>query len=52
MNFALINYSNKVGVPLLSKEAVVRKGEEEAYSFADVDLSPEDTVALYGKYIY
>ena len=52
MNFALINYSNKVGIPLLSKEAVVRKAEEEAYSFADVDLSPEDTVALYGKYIY
>ena len=53
INFAVIGYSNKIGVPLISKNVTARADtENEAQYIADVTLSPADTVGLYGKYIY
>lgn len=52
VDFALINYSNKIGIPILSKSAKIKKGEESSYNWAEVILNPQDTAALYGKYIY
>lgn len=52
VNFSLIGYNNKIGVPILSKQATIRQDTMNINSLADVDLEPADTAALYGKYIY
>lgn len=40
VDFSLINYSNKIGIPILSKSAKIKKGEESSYNWAEVILNP------------
>lgn len=49
---ALINYTNKTGLPVLVKSMSLREDEEGYYSSAYVELSPSETVNLQGRYIY
>ncbi len=52
-DFSIINFVNKNGVPVFSKSMVIRMNEEETYyNVVAVALDPEDTVDLFGKYIY
>lgn len=54
-DFSIINYVNKNGCPLVSKDmkvdTMVDSGEE-IQNVLRVVLDPEDTVNLVGKYIY
>lgn len=55
-NFAIINFVNKNGEPLVSKPMEIRASDrtgEEANNVLRVTLNPSDTVNLpAGKYIY
>jgi len=52
-NFAVIDYINKTGDPLISKQMIVRPSSNNLiYNVATVELKPEDTLDLFGKYIY
>lgn len=52
-NFAIVNYINKNGVPVVSKPMTVRMNEAETdYNILFVDLLPSDTLDLCGKFIY
>lgn len=54
-NFALVDYSDKYNTePLISKPLSFSIGDNEtgAKNIATVDLVPNDTLGLYGKYIY
>lgn len=50
-DFSIIDYVNKYGEPLVSKAMEVREGDG-TYNQLFVSLPPEDTVGLWGKYIY
>lgn len=50
--FAIINYTNKNGVPVLTKSVTLTTGADGGQSVGMVDLTPEDTVGLYGRYVY
>ena len=52
VNFSIINYSNKIGVPVLSKSCEILKDENDIPSVAIVELLATETVMLYGKYVY
>jgi hypothetical protein len=52
VDFAVINYANKNGAPLVTKSADMRMGTEGVVNVAVVSLFPEDTVNLYGRYVY
>lgn len=51
-DFAVIDYTNKSGGPLLRKECTIRMNTEGAANIVEVYLTPEDTAGLYGKYVY
>lgn len=53
-NFAAVDYSDKTGDPLISKPLTFSVGDDEtgAMNIASVDLEPDDTLGLWGKYIY
>ena len=52
-NFALVNFVNKSGDPLVEKEMeVCVDNDEGTANILKVVLSPKDTVSLNGKYIY
>lgn len=52
-NFSVINYVNKTGEPIISKQMGVRmNGDNTAYNVLYVELKPSDTLDLFGKYIY
>lgn len=54
-SFALINFVNKSGEPLISKPMEIGKsedGDETVTNILRVVLLPEDTVNLVGKFIY
>lgn len=55
-NLAIINYVNKGGEPLISKDMSVVADEggdgEPVYNVLKVTLLPSETVDLCGKYIY
>lgn len=52
-NFSVVEYSNKTGDILISKNMTFEVGEDpEMVSVAKVELTPSDTVGLYGKYVY
>lgn len=55
-NFAIINFVNKNGEPLVSKPMEIRasnRDEEAVNNILSVTLNPDDTVNLpAGKYIY
>lgn len=50
--FAIINYANKNGVPIVTKSVTVQTGGDGVPNIATVNLLPEDTVSLYGRYVY
>ena len=54
-NFAVINFVNKNGTPLISKQMDIIKSEDGDGTVANVlkvVLLPEETVDLFGKFIY
>ena len=52
-NFAICNYSNKIGTPLVSIQPTFISGEEADYKYIfHVVIPTWDTIDLYGKYIY
>lgn len=52
-NFAVIDYVNKTGEPVISKQMGTRmNGDNTAYNVLFVELKPKDTLELFGKYIY
>lgn len=58
-NFSIINFVNKHGIPQVSKDMSIDisdTGDVELgsyiYNVMKVMLLPEDTVGMYGKYIY
>lgn len=54
-SFSVINFVNKNGTPLISKEMDIGKGTDEEGAVSNilrVVLLPEDTVDLTGKFIY
>jgi hypothetical protein len=50
--FAIINYTNKTGIPLVAKNVPVLAGEGGVPNVASVELLSEDTIYLYGRYVY
>ena len=52
VNFSIINYSNKIGVPVLSKLCEIENNTDGIPCIAVVELLADETVMLYGKYIY
>jgi hypothetical protein len=52
VNFSVISYSTKNGVPALSKPCLLREDESGVICVAVAELEPQDTVGLYGKYVY
>lgn len=53
-NFAVVDYSDQTGDPLISKPLEFLVGDEKygAKNIAMVNLDPQDTLELHGKYIY
>lgn len=52
-NFAVIDYINKTGEPVISKRMSARMNEgNTSYNVLFVELEPSDTLELFGKYIY
>ena len=52
-NFAVVDYSDQTGEPLISKSLRFLVGDESGKkNIAEVDLEPRDTLELHGKYIY
>ena len=52
-NFAIVNFVNKNGAPLVSKAMEVRINEAGTdYNVLVVELKPSDTLDLFGKFIY
>ena len=53
-NFSVVDYSDKTGDPLITKllQFFIGVDETGAKNIASVDLIPDDTLGLYGKYIY
>ncbi len=51
-NFAVINYSNRYGQPYISKIVPIEQSETGQYSVINIELSPDETVDLSGKFIY
>lgn len=52
IKFSIINYSNKNGDPEVVKDTIVSNSASGMPCIVKVELQPEDTVYLYGKYIY
>lgn len=52
-NFALIDYVNKNGEPIISKSmSVEMDAQNEFYNILSVQLTSADTVDLCGKFVY
>lgn len=49
-NFSLINYVNRTGKPIVSKEMTI--SGDSVQNVLQVTLLPSDTVDLFGKFIY
>ena len=52
ISFAIINYQNKNGNPVVEKTPTLKIGPEGLMSVAEVILEPQDTANLYGRYVY
>lgn len=51
--FSLVDFSNRTGAPIVSKEMEIQKNKAQTgHNVVYVSLSPEDTVDLFGKYVY
>lgn len=52
-NFAIIDYVNKTGTPIISKAMDVRLNADDTfYNVLYVELKPNETLDLFGKFIY
>lgn len=52
-NFSVVNYMNKTGLPIISKQMDIRQNADAThYSVLHVELTPNETLDLFGKYIY
>lgn len=51
-DFAICNYSNKIGLPLLSYTPSLLEDERGVKSILEVTIPQADTAKLSGKYIY
>lgn len=52
INFAICNYSNKTGTPLLSYTPTLLADEKGEASVVILNIPKEDTASLSGKFIY
>lgn len=52
IDFAICNYSNKTGTPLLTYEPTLLADEEGVAGVIVLTIPKEDTALLAGKYIY
>ena len=52
VGFAVIHYANKNGVPIFTKDVEIKMGKNNIMNIAQVDILPEDTIGLYGRYVY
>lgn len=52
VEFALIHYANKNGIPLLVKSAEILEGKNGIMNVASIDMTPDDTLELSGRYVY
>lgn len=52
INFAICNYSNKTGTPLLSYTPTLLADEKGESSVVILNIPKEDTASLSGKFIY
>lgn len=51
-SFALIQYGNRTGKPLVTKKIDITSGTSGVANVGKVELTPADTVGLYGRYVY
>ena len=53
VNFSIVNFINKNSTPLVSKRMEIGINEDEThYNILRISLNPEDTVDLFGKFVY
>lgn len=52
VNFSICNYSYKTGAPLLSLTPTLIADENGVADMLYITIAPEDTLNLFGKYIY
>lgn len=52
IGFAVVNYANKNGMPILSKTATKLDDKDGYSSIARIELTPADTVYMFGRYVY
>lgn len=52
-NFSIVSFTNKMGAPILSKQmTAIYNDDVSADNVLTVTLGPNETVELFGKYIY
>ena len=51
-DFSIVNYANKNGLPIITKQISLLSGDEGIKNIAQVVLNARDTAPLYGRYIY
>lgn len=52
-HFAIVNFANKNGAPLVTKTMEICLNEAETYhNVVRVSLDPDDTIDLAGKFVY
>lgn len=52
-NFSIVDFRNKVGIPLLTKTMnVLENADGSSFNVLSVNLTPLETYELSGKYIY
>ena len=52
VDFAVVNYANKNGLPIFTRQATLLFGDDGIKNLAQVVLNARDTALLYGRYIY
>lgn len=52
VNFSICDYSYKTGAPLLSLTTTLIADENGVADMLYITIAPEDTLNLFGKYIY
>ncbi len=52
-NFSIVDFRNKVGSPILTKTMdVLENSDGSSFNVLSVELTPQETYELSGKYIY
>ena len=52
-NFSIVSFTNKTGAPIISKEMSPKYNDDlSSDNVLTVTLTPQETVNLFGKYIY